>query len=108
MALELNESNFDAEVLKFNGPALIDFWAPWCGPCKAMGPVVDALAKEYVGKVKIAKVNVDENPNLAAKYGVQSIPFFGFFVAGQLKHSQVGGVGQKALAALIEQHLLGK
>lgn len=84
MAQELNESNFEAEVIKSTLPVLVDFWAPWCGPCQMMGDIIDELAKEVEGKAKIFKINVDESPALAEKYSVMSIPAIRIF-----KNSQV-------------------
>jgi thioredoxin 1 len=84
MAIELTEQNFEAEVLKSTLLVLVDFWASWCGPCQAMGPIIDELAKEVEGKFKVAKVNVDENQELAVKYGVMSIPSLKIFKNGQI------------------------
>jgi len=90
MALTLTEENFESEVLKSAVPVLVDFWAPWCGPCRSMAPIIDDLAKEFEGKVKVGKVNVDENRNLAGSFGVMSIPTLIFFKEGE-KNRQLGG-----------------
>ncbi len=84
MAIELNDKNFEQEVLKSAKPVLIDFWAPWCGPCQMMGDIINELAKETEGKFGVFKVNVDENPALAEKYSVMSIPAIKIFKGGQV------------------------
>jgi thioredoxin 1 len=95
MALVLNESNFDAEVLKSDVPVLVDFWAEWCGPCKMIGPVIEQLATEVAGKAKVGKVDVDGNTALAQKYGVRSIPLLLFFKGGQVQGQIVGAAVTK-------------
>lgn len=90
MAAVFTDSNFDTEVLKADKLSVIDFWAPWCGPCLALGPTIDALSKEYEGKVNVGKVNVDENPNLSINYGVTSIPCVLFIKDGQVVDKQLG------------------
>ena len=106
MDLQLNASTFKTEISDYDGPAIVDFWAPWCGPCRMMGPVLDSLSGKYEGKVKITKVNVDECPDLAAKYQVSSIPMIAFFKAGVVVHSIVGARQEADLEAEIKKHLL--
>ena len=90
MAQEMTDANFEAEVLKSDIPVLVDFWAPWCGPCKSMSPIVDALSTEYEGKVKVVKVNVDENTETPGKFSVMSIPTFIIFKDGDAVSTFVG------------------
>ncbi|MBJ7248977.1 MAG: thioredoxin [Thermoleophilia bacterium] len=89
-ALEINSANFQGEVIESDIPVLIDFWAEWCGPCKALSPIIDELAGEYAGKVKIAKLDVDAEPGLAGKYGVLSIPMVALFKDGEVVERSVG------------------
>lgn len=90
MAAVYTDANFEAEVLKADKPTMIDFWAPWCGPCIALGPTVDALSKEYEGKINVGKVNVDENPELSVHFGVTNIPCVLFVKDGKVVDKQVG------------------
>jgi thioredoxin len=106
MALEINEKNFQAEIADYKGSALVDFWAPWCGPCRMMGPIIDSLADKYAGKVKIAKINVDDSPNLAAKFNVSSIPTLIFFKNGQAIHTSLGVTPEAELENQIKEKLL--
>jgi len=106
MAKELSSGNFAAEVLDHKGPALVDFWAPWCGPCRLMGPIVDNLAKKFDGTVKIAKVNVDDCQDLAQKYNVMSIPTLVFFKNGQVVNTHLGSTTEADLEKKIREHLL--
>ncbi|HCJ79159.1 MAG TPA: thioredoxin [Desulfotomaculum sp.] len=105
MALELNESSFDAEVLQAKEPVLVDFWAPWCGPCRSMAPVIEELSREYTGKAKLAKVNVDENQSLAARYKIMSIPTIIIFKDGMAKDQIVGSTNKGVLARKLDQLL---
>jgi len=90
MAVEFTDSNFEKEVLKCTLPVLVDFWAEWCGPCRMLGPTIEELAKEYAGKVKIGKVNVDENPGVSSKLGIRSIPALLMFMNGKVDGQMVG------------------
>ena len=102
MAIDINEGNFDQEVLKNEGVVLVDFWAPWCGPCKMLGPVLEEIAKEFEGKISVRKVNVDENPNISGKYEILSIPALKFFKKGELVDEMVGLQPKEALVAKIK------
>jgi thioredoxin 1 len=99
----VTDGNFDQEVLKSDLPTLVDFWAPWCGPCKAIGPVIDELADTYSGKVKITKMNVDENPETPGKFGIRAIPTLIFFKDGEVADQVTGAVGKTQLVAMIEK-----
>ena len=100
--IEINETNFEAEVLKSAQPVLVDFWAEWCGPCKMLAPVLDEIATEQAGRVKIAKVNVDENPALAARFGIQSIPTLLYFNHGVVRDKSVGVQGKRSIISKLE------
>lgn len=103
--LTITDQTFKSEVLENKGPVVVDFWAPWCGPCQAVGPVIEELAKEYAGKVKIGKVNVDENSQTAGEYGVMSIPSVVFFQNGQPVKTMVGAQSKESYKQQIEQLL---
>lgn len=93
----LNDANFEAEVLKCDSPVMVDFWATWCGPCRMLAPVVEELAGEYAGKVKVCKLNVDEAPDTSSKYRITSIPTIIFFKSGQVAGQTVGLQSKSAL-----------
>jgi len=95
--IEGTDTNFDQEVLKSNIPVLVDFWAPWCGPCRMVSPLVDELAEELTGKLKVVKVNTDENQAVAYKYGIRSIPTIGIFKNGQVVESIIGAVPKQIM-----------
>ena len=95
--LQVTDENFEQEILKSNIPAMVDFWAEWCGPCKMVGPVVEELAKEYEGKVKIGKMNVDENRQTPAKFGIRAIPTLILFKDGQVAQTIVGAQPKSAI-----------
>ncbi|QPB42888.1 thioredoxin [Rodentibacter haemolyticus] len=103
--LHTTDATFEADVLHSNLPVLVDFWAPWCGPCKMVGPLLDELAPEFDGKAKIVKINVDENQAVAAQYGVRSIPTLLLIKNGEVVGTQVGALPKGQLAAFINQHL---
>src|SRR5438876_8567894 len=101
--IEINEANFDREVLQSNQPVLVDFWADWCGPCKMIAPVLEEIAVEQAGRVKVAKVDVDGNPALAARCGIQSIPTLLYFAAGELRDKTVGVTSKRTILSKLEQ-----
>jgi thioredoxin 1 len=105
MALEFNDANFKTEVLESNQLTVIDFWAEWCGPCRAIGPVIEELSKDYAGKVKIGKVNVDHNPNVSVSYGITSIPAILFIKNGEIVDKQIGAVPKSVLDKKIQAHM---
>ncbi|MDD3345744.1 MAG: thioredoxin [Candidatus Omnitrophica bacterium] len=104
-ALHFTDANFKKEVLESTQPVLVDFWASWCGPCKMIAPHVDELAKDYSGRVKIGKIDVDANPRIATEYGVMSIPTLIFFNGGKVINQVVGAVSKADLKRKIEENL---
>ena len=105
MVYTFTEENFEAEVLKSDLPVFVDFYADWCGHCKMMSPVIDKLAEEYAGKIKVGKVNVDENGDLAVKYGIMSIPNMVFFKNGEVADRVVGAIPKPAMKDKFEKNL---
>ena len=103
MAKVFTAENFEQEVLKSDKPVLVDFWATWCGPCRMMGPVVEELAKEYEGSVKVGKLDIDENSDIAGQYGVMSVPTFLVFKNGQVAAKVVGAVPKEELKAAVDK-----
>jgi thioredoxin len=100
--LHVTDANFEAEVIKSDKPVLIDFWAPWCGPCRAIAPIVDELAGEYDGRLKVVKINVDDNPQTPARFGVRGIPNLLIVKGGQVKDQIVGAVPKAHLVRAVE------
>lgn len=103
--LHVTDQSFDQEVLQSSQPVLVDFWAAWCGPCRMIAPTVEALASEYLGKAKVAKVNVDENQQIPGQYGIRSIPTLLLFKGGQVREQIVGAQSREAIESLIQKHL---
>lgn len=101
--IHVKDATFDAEVLQSALPCLVDFWAPWCGPCKAIGPVISELAEQFDGKAKIVKMNVDESPATPGKYGIRAIPTLILFKGGKVLEQVTGAVGKTQLVAMIEK-----
>jgi thioredoxin len=105
--LTVNDASFESDVLKAGTPVLVDFWAPWCGPCRMVAPVLDEIAEEMHGKLRIAKVNVDENQQIASKFQVQSIPTFILFKDGQMADRTMGALPKSAFQNFIDRNLVG-
>ena len=101
----VTDKNFKEEVLGSQIPVLVDFWAPWCGPCRMVAPVVDEIAAQYEGKIKVVKVNTDDNPNVSGQYGIRSIPTLLLFKGGEKVDTVVGAVPKTTLVNTLEKHL---
>lgn len=104
-AATVTDETFDQEVIESSVPVLVDFWAPWCGPCRMVAPVVEEIAEQYVGQVKVVKVNTDDSPGVASKYGIRSIPTLMIFKGGQRVDMVVGAVPKTTLANTLEKYL---
>lgn len=100
--VDITDHTFDSEVLSAAGPVLVDCWAPWCGPCRMVAPVLEQLAREYAGRVKIAKLNVDENPQTASRYSIRSIPTLLLFNRGEMVNSMVGALPKQEIERLLQ------
>ncbi|GAB6282900.1 MAG: thioredoxin [Ignavibacterium sp.] len=103
--IEGTDQNFDQEVLKSDLPVLVDFWAPWCGPCRMVAPIVEELAKKYQGKLKVVKLNTDENEDIAVQYGIRSIPTLGIFKNGKVVDAVIGAVPQQYLEEKLSPYI---
>ena len=106
MATQVNDANFDAVVLQSQLPVLVDFWAPWCGPCRAIGPIIEELSDEYEGKITVVKMNVDESSETPVKYGIRAIPTLILFKNGEVLEQVTGAVSKSSIATMIEQKAL--
>ncbi len=104
--LELTDANFDTEIIKDNEVSLVDFWAPWCGPCKMLGPIIDELAEQYKDKVKVGKVNIDNNPILSTRYGIKSIPTVLIIKNGEVLEELKGYVPKDTFAKVLDKYII--
>lgn len=103
--LHVTDATFDQEVLKSSEPVLVDYWADWCGPCKMIAPILDEIANDYTGRIKIAKLNIDENPGTPPKYGIRGIPTLMLFKNGNVEATKVGAVSKSQLTAFIDSNI---
>jgi thioredoxin 1 len=102
---QVSDASFDVDILKSSVPVLVDFWAPWCGPCRSVAPIVDDLADQYAGKLKVAKINVDESTEVATRYQITSIPTFILFKNGEVADRALGALPRSEFVKLIDRHL---
>lgn len=105
MALEFKDDTFDADVLQSDVPVLVDFWAPWCGPCRMLAPTIDAVAEEFEGKAQVGKVNTDENPQISTKYQINSIPTLMIFKGGEVVDRLLGAMPKEKIVEKLNAHL---
>ena len=103
--VHITDDTFETEVLQSQTPVLVDYWAEWCGPCKMIAPVLEEIAREYNGRLKIAKLNIDENPSTPPKYGIRGIPTLMLFKNGSVEATKVGAVSKSQLSAFLDGHL---
>jgi thioredoxin 1 len=101
----LTDANFEAEVLQSDSPVLVDFWAEWCGPCKMIGPILEEIVQEYQGRIKVSKLNIDDNQNTPPRYGIRGIPTLMLFKNGNVEATKVGAVSKTQLAAFLDSNL---
>ena len=103
--VHVTDDSFEQEVLQSSNPVLVDYWADWCGPCKMIAPVLDEIAEEYDGRIRVAKLNIDENPNTPPRYGIRGIPTLMLFKEGEVEATKVGAVSKSQLTAFIDSNL---
>lgn len=103
--VKVSDDSFDNDVLSASGPVLVDYWAEWCGPCKQIAPVLDEIADEYNGRLTVAKLNIDDNPNTPPRYGIRGIPTLMLFKDGEVAGTKVGAVSKSQLAEFVDQHI---
>ncbi|WP_006788162.1 thioredoxin TrxA [Thiorhodospira sibirica] len=101
----ITDASFETEVLKSDQPVLVDYWAEWCGPCKMIAPILDEIADEYAGRLKVAKLNIDENPGTPPRYGIRGIPTLMLFKGGNVEATKVGALSKSQLTAFIDQNI---